>query len=178
MTPDQYRELAEARAENGRYKTAIREALTHLSNENQTGYVVAACEALKSVLTAPAPSPIEECPNCGTRNNDHAEWCEESRKAEPSVGARVAPAPEPGPSRYPDIVEGGDGYPEWNEPTPTSEAERRVVETLKEAEEWCHEQSINIGAVDGYDYRSGEEFAYRSAALHFKKLAAHQQEKG
>jgi len=40
---------------------------------------------------------------------------------------------------------------------------------FKEVEAWCDEQAQGIGAVDGYDYRSGEEYAYRSAALHFKK---------
>ena len=41
---------------------------------------------------------------------------------------------------------------------------------LEKAEQWCDEKATSLGAVDGYDYPSGQEAAYRDAALHFRAL--------
>lgn len=44
-----------------------------------------------------------------------------------------------------------------------------IKEALTNLQAWCDEQGSKLGAVDGYDYRSGEEAAYRHVAIEIKK---------
>lgn len=51
----------------------------------------------------------------------------------------------------------------------------RVAEleaALEYAEEWCAVARANIGAIDGYDYRSGEEYGLRRAEIEIGKRRA------
>lgn len=43
---------------------------------------------------------------------------------------------------------------------------------LREFAQWCDEEAAKLGAVDGYDYRSGQEAAYRHASIEAGKRAA------
>jgi hypothetical protein len=40
-----------------------------------------------------------------------------------------------------------------------------IVEALKDFEQWCLSAREKLGAIDGYDYRSGEEYGLRRAEL-------------
>jgi hypothetical protein len=44
-----------------------------------------------------------------------------------------------------------------------------VIETLESIADWCNTERTKIGAIDGYDYRSGEEFGLRCAEIEIKK---------
>lgn len=48
-------------------------------------------------------------------------------------------------------------------------AMRAALENLSE---WCRQAGEKLGAVDGYDYDSGQEYAYRSACIEVKKQIA------
>lgn len=47
--------------------------------------------------------------------------------------------------------------------------EREVLENLAD---WCRREREKIGAVDGYDYRSGEEYGLRRAQIEIERCAA------
>ena len=48
-------------------------------------------------------------------------------------------------------------------------ANERIEDGLKQLEVWCETQGQSLGAVDGYDYNSGLEYAFRSAAIEISK---------
>lgn len=68
--------------------------------------------------------------------------------------------------------EGGRWVDVETEAAPPAASADAVREALASAETWCSDQAYKIGNVDGYDYRSGEEAAYRHAAIELKKRAA------
>ncbi len=45
----------------------------------------------------------------------------------------------------------------------------RGRDLLIELADWCETARTNIGAIDGYDYRSGEEFGLRRAEIEINK---------
>ncbi len=45
---------------------------------------------------------------------------------------------------------------------------------LKGAAEWCQIEREKIGAIDGYDYRSGEEYGLRRAQIELERRAHEQ----
>jgi hypothetical protein len=45
-------------------------------------------------------------------------------------------------------------------------------EALEQLQAWCDSQCARLGAVDGYNYHSGEEAAYRHVAIEIKKRLA------
>ena len=47
---------------------------------------------------------------------------------------------------------------------------RRVA--FEEAAKWCAAEASRVGAVDGYDYHSGQEYAYSRAAKYFRNTAS------
>lgn len=50
----------------------------------------------------------------------------------------------------------------------------RLVKALEALAEWCAAERAKLGAVDGYDYRSGEEFGLARAETKTRAaLAAH-----
>lgn len=42
---------------------------------------------------------------------------------------------------------------------------------LHDAAEWCAVERNKLGAIDGYDYRSGEEFGLRRAEIELRRRA-------
>lgn len=48
----------------------------------------------------------------------------------------------------------------------------KVREALENIADWCSTERANIGAIDGYDYWSGEEFGLRCAEIEIRKRAA------
>ncbi|WP_456722159.1 hypothetical protein [Bradyrhizobium sp. USDA 4350] len=58
-------------------------------------------------------------------------------------------------------------------PSPGTEAPAtataNVVDVLASLQDWCHQQRYAIGAVDGYDYRSGEEAGIREVEIEVAK---------
>lgn len=49
----------------------------------------------------------------------------------------------------------------------------RVLESkLADAAEWCAIERGKLGAVDGYDYHSGEEYGLRRAEIELRRRAA------
>ena len=44
------------------------------------------------------------------------------------------------------------------------------AEMRERAAQLCHEKAIGVGAVDGYDYRSGQEAAFREASILIRAL--------
>jgi len=52
---------------------------------------------------------------------------------------------------------------------PQSASDGALREALKDLEAWCDNQGALLGAVDGYDYRSGKGAAYRYAAIEIGK---------
>jgi hypothetical protein len=50
-------------------------------------------------------------------------------------------------------------------------ADDGVREALNGLAGWCAQERSSIGAVDGYDYRSGEEFGIRRVEIEIEKRA-------
>lgn len=46
-----------------------------------------------------------------------------------------------------------------------------VAKAMDGAISWCEQERGKIGAIDGYDYRSGEEYGLRRAELHLREAA-------
>lgn len=44
------------------------------------------------------------------------------------------------------------------------------LEALKALSDWCEKARYELGAIDGYDYRSGEEFGIRRVELQIEKM--------
>jgi hypothetical protein len=51
----------------------------------------------------------------------------------------------------------------------TRKAHDTIIEVLKELSNWCETARYSLGAVDGYDHRSGEEFGIRRVELQIEK---------
>jgi hypothetical protein len=49
-------------------------------------------------------------------------------------------------------------------PCPTTQ------EALKALSDWCEKARYELGGIDGYDYRSGEEFGIRRVELQIEKV--------
>lgn len=48
-----------------------------------------------------------------------------------------------------------------------------MSESFLAVQAWCDNEASKLGAVDGYDYRSGQEAAYRHVAIEIgRRLAA------
>lgn len=81
-----------------------------------------------------------------------------------------SPKPAPDAPGHTDLTvtpESIDAFMEKN-PLPAPDAMREALESLSD---WCATERANLGAVDGYDYRSGEEFGLRCAEIEIKKRA-------
>jgi hypothetical protein len=52
------------------------------------------------------------------------------------------------------------------QPPSDTEGQRKALQSL---EYWCTDERMSIGAVDGYDYRSGEEFGIRRVEIEISK---------
>lgn len=48
---------------------------------------------------------------------------------------------------------------------------KRLQAALQEAANWCEQERYKLGAIDGYDYRSGEEHGLRRAQIELERLA-------
>jgi hypothetical protein len=58
-----------------------------------------------------------------------------------------------------------------NPVAPPSPKADDVREALESAAEWCAVKRAEIGNVDGYDYRSGEEAGLRDAEIELRRRA-------
>lgn len=47
-----------------------------------------------------------------------------------------------------------------------------TMKILDQLSDWCASARASIGAVDGYDYRSGEEFGIRRVQIEIDRLRA------
>jgi hypothetical protein len=47
-----------------------------------------------------------------------------------------------------------------------------MIDPLTDFAAWCDEQRALLGAVDGYDYRSGEEYGLRRAQIEAERRAS------
>lgn len=46
------------------------------------------------------------------------------------------------------------------------------IDALRDLETWCANERAKLGAIDGYDYRSGEEFGIRRVERQIAKVIA------
>lgn len=50
--------------------------------------------------------------------------------------------------------------------------ERNIITALSDLADWCNVERHKLGGVDGYDYRSGEEFGIRRVEIQIGKISA------
>lgn len=60
-------------------------------------------------------------------------------------------------------------FPEAEKPSQKVESAERA-EVLDGIVAWLDQQRAEIGCIDGYDYRSGEEYGLRRAQIHIESL--------
>lgn len=54
--------------------------------------------------------------------------------------------------------------------SPCFDITEQTQETLKALSDWCEKARYELGGIDGYDYRSGEEFGIRRVELQIEKV--------